>query len=59
MDKTQMYDCFFCGAPKSCKFINGKGYVVLGQSQDGKDFGTHPMCEKCQQPKTTKGGEIK
>ena len=54
-----MYDCFFCGAPKSCKFINGKGYVVLGQSQDGKDFGTHPMCEKCQQPKTTKGGEIK
>ena len=45
--KIEFLDCFFCGKEKSCKFIDGKGYVCLGQSAGKKDFGQWPMCQKC------------
>ena len=41
----EMVDCFFCGKKDAVKFIDGKGYVVLGG--DGNNFGTHAGCDNC------------
>lgn len=46
-------DCFFCEKPNVCKFIDGKGYVALGERADRSDFGTHAMCEDCRKPRKT------
>lgn len=47
---VEMVDCFFCENPNICKFIDGKGYVVLGEKIDGSDYGAHAMCDNCRKP---------
>ena len=39
--------CFFCGK-KPVKFVDGKGYCVLGERKNKKNsFGSHAGCDDC------------